>query len=107
MAAVIVDDKLIKYITDTIVEHFHPRRIILFGSRARGEARADSDVDLLVEMESEKDFYQRGYELELLFSPRNWSMDLLAYTPEEIEQQKDWSFFRQIWREGKVLYERS
>lgn len=31
-----------------IVDYFHPRRIILFGSRARGEAGPDSDIDLLV-----------------------------------------------------------
>jgi predicted nucleotidyltransferase len=33
---------------DRVVDFFHPRRVILFGSRARGEARQDSDVDLLV-----------------------------------------------------------
>jgi predicted nucleotidyltransferase len=30
---------------DTIVEHFHPAKIILFGSHARGSAGHDSDVD--------------------------------------------------------------
>lgn len=33
---------------DGIVAHFHPRRIILFGSQARGQARRDSDYDFLV-----------------------------------------------------------
>jgi hypothetical protein len=33
---------------DRLVAQFHPERIILFGSRARGDARADSDMDLLV-----------------------------------------------------------
>jgi uncharacterized protein len=33
---------------DPVVEHFHPQRVILFGSRARGEATRDSDIDLLV-----------------------------------------------------------
>jgi predicted nucleotidyltransferase len=31
-----------------VVEYFHPRRVILFGSKARGHANADSDIDLLV-----------------------------------------------------------
>ena len=31
-----------------VVNYFHPRRVVLFGSRARGEARPDSDIDLLV-----------------------------------------------------------
>jgi uncharacterized protein len=33
---------------DRIVDYFHPRRVILFGSRARGTANPDSDIDLLV-----------------------------------------------------------
>jgi hypothetical protein len=33
---------------DPVVEYFGPQRIILFGSRARGEAIRDSDIDLLV-----------------------------------------------------------
>jgi predicted nucleotidyltransferase len=33
---------------DRVVDYYHPRRLILFGSRARGEASEDSDVDLLV-----------------------------------------------------------
>jgi uncharacterized protein len=33
---------------DAVVAHFHPVQVILFGSRARGEAGPDSDIDLLV-----------------------------------------------------------
>ena len=33
---------------DRVVDYFHPRRIMLFGSRARGESGPDSDIDLLV-----------------------------------------------------------
>ena len=31
-----------------VVDYFHPRRVLLFGSRARGESGPDSDIDLLV-----------------------------------------------------------
>jgi predicted nucleotidyltransferase len=31
-----------------VVDYFHPRRVVLFGSRARGESGPDSDIDLLV-----------------------------------------------------------
>lgn len=33
---------------DRVVAYFHPRRVVVFGSRARGEAGPDSDIDLLV-----------------------------------------------------------
>jgi hypothetical protein len=33
---------------DPVVAYFRPRRVILFGSAARGEAGPDSDIDLLV-----------------------------------------------------------
>ncbi|URR36255.1 nucleotidyltransferase domain-containing protein [Thermosynechococcus sp. HN-54] len=38
----------INVMCDRIIEQFHPLKIILFGSYARGEATADSDIDLLV-----------------------------------------------------------
>jgi predicted nucleotidyltransferase len=106
MATAVVDDKLLKYITDTIVEHFHPRRIILFGSRARGDARPDSDVDLLVEMETDKNFGQRVVDLDLLFADRRWSMDLIVLTPDELIREQEFlgGVVRTAMREGKVLY---
>ena len=38
----------LQVMTDRIVEQFDPLKIILFGSHARGDATADSDIDLLV-----------------------------------------------------------
>ena len=39
---------------DPIVAYFKPQRVILFGSRARGEATRDSDIDLLVVVDDDK-----------------------------------------------------
>lgn len=51
---------------DSVVAYFRPRRIILFGSMARGEAGPDSDIDLLVILDDdappEKLTLQAGYE---------------------------------------------
>jgi hypothetical protein len=44
-------DLIPRALLDSVVDYFHPRRIILFGSRARGTADADSDIDLLVLMD--------------------------------------------------------
>lgn len=38
---------------NSVVAHFAPQRVILFGSRARGEAGPESDVDLLVVLDDD------------------------------------------------------
>lgn len=38
---------------DQVVAYFRPRRVVLFGSWARGEARPDSDIDLLVVLDDD------------------------------------------------------
>ncbi|HMA22845.1 MAG TPA: nucleotidyltransferase domain-containing protein [Gemmatimonadaceae bacterium] len=50
---VAVSDPLLERMVGAIVEHVHATRVILFGSRARGDAHPDSDYDLLVELETE------------------------------------------------------
>ena len=91
----------------TIVQAFHPRRIVMFGSRARGDARPDSDVDLMVEMETDLSPPRRAMAIDALFGLRGWAMDVLVYTPAEVEQQRRFrnSLVRVIEAEGKVLYE--
>jgi predicted nucleotidyltransferase len=62
MAAASIPDELLR----PVVEYFNPRRVILFGSAARGEAGTDSDLDLLVIVDddtpSEKLTLAAGYE---------------------------------------------
>jgi predicted nucleotidyltransferase len=102
-----VDDALIAEITRRIVEACHPRRVILFGSRARGDARPDSDVDILVEMETKESRLERFLRVIKLFRGRWWSMDLIVMTPEEVraKQHSLFSIVPVIEREGKVLYQ--
>jgi predicted nucleotidyltransferase len=102
-----VDSELLTHITKTIVERFHPRRIILFGSQARGEARAESDLDIFIEMETVASPPERAMEVSSLFGLRPWSMDLVVYTPDEVEKLRGVSgtLLSLIEAEGKPLYE--
>jgi predicted nucleotidyltransferase len=95
-------------IAERIVAAFHPRRIVLFGSRARGDARFDSDLDLLIEMESDLEPADRIRAVDRLFRPRAWPMDVVVFTPEEAARQRGSrnSIIQTAEREGKVLYER-
>lgn len=105
-------DIMIKEIVQAVVNAAHPERVILFGSAARGELQADSDVDLLV-IEKESSFKDGSRWAECSRIRRAlWDfpvpIDLLLFTPEEVEKWKD-SINHVIARsvkEGKVLYER-
>jgi len=99
---------LVPDIVRRIVETAHPEKIILFGSRARGDARPYSDFDLLVIQESDEPGYRRDAALYLALAGLNAPVDVLTYTPEEV---RDWSAVPQAFittavREGKVVYER-
>ncbi len=100
--------ELVADIVRRIVETAQPEKIILFGSRARGDARPDSDFDVLVIKESEEPGYRRDAALYLALAGLNAPVDILTYTPKEVG---DWSAVPQAFvttalREGKVVYER-
>lgn len=89
-----------------IVTHFpEVERIILFGSRARGDARPDSDWDFLVVMASHERPTQRGIAIRRVARIHGVPMDFLVRTPEEVAEGFP-MMADDIIREGKVIYER-
>jgi len=90
-----------------IVERFHPVKIILFGSYARGVAGGDSDVDLLVVMPVAGSKRRKATEIDMALSDRWLPLDLIVVTPEEFAAYKDvvGHILYPVVREGKVLYE--
>lgn len=99
----------IDQITETIVERFHPHRVVLFGSRARGESGPDSDINLMVEMDSSLKRGPRTVEVLKVFGIRPWALDVLVYTPQEVERLRDLpgTLLAVIETEGQTLYKRS
>ncbi len=91
-----------------IADAANAEAVILFGSHASGDAGGSSDVDLLVIAESDLPRHKRSRELYKLFKPYPFGMDILVYTPAEIEKGKltSLSFVSTVLREGKTLYER-
>jgi len=90
----------------TVADKFNPTRIILFGSHARGNAGADSDVDLLVVMAHRGHPTEQAIEIRTQVECR-FALDLLVRSPAEIRKRlrfEDW-FIREIMELGKVLYE--
>ena len=103
-----IDASLMDEIVRRIVRAILPEKIILFGSRARVDARPESDIDLLVIAHSTVPRYRRSAPLYGALSDILAPMDILVYSPDEVQE---WSQVRQAFvttaiREGKVLYEK-
>ena len=107
-----VDDALLERMIQVIVDEVDPEQVILFGSRARGDATAGSDVDLIV-IESMPFGAGRSRGVE---ETRLWRAlakfrvpkDILVYSREEVDYWRDSlnHVLARALREGKVLYER-
>jgi len=93
-----------------IVSELKPEKVILFGSYAYGNPTPDSDVDLLVIMQTSAKEIDRYVAVSNLLYPRQFPVDILVKTPKEIEaesRKKGNFFLREILTKGKVLYERN
>ena len=93
----------VEAIRDKIVKEFKPEKIILFGSRAWGTPRPDSDIDLFIVKESENT-RATASAIDVAFFPRTFSMDLLVYTPKQLNARKKDLFIKKILKKGKKLY---
>lgn len=91
----------------TLSKNFDPEKLILFGSRAWGKPREDSDFDVIV-IKDVKDHFQAVRDMHRSFIGKHCPVDILLYTPEQFEyrQRRGDLFIKQVTEEGKVLYER-
>ncbi len=94
---------------DRIAARFHPDMIILFGSRARGQAGPDSDADLLIVMTVDGSKRQQAVQIDLALEGIPIPIDLVVVTPEDVQKYRDvaGTIIREAMQEGKVLYDRA
>lgn len=85
-----------------------PQRIVLFGSHARGDARPESDVDLLIVEESTLPRYKRAVPYLRALTGVLPEKDVVVWTPEEIREweQVPNAFITTALRDGRTLYAR-
>lgn len=102
-------DREIQRMVGRIVRQFHPERVILFGSYARGEAGPDSDVDLLVVMPVEGLKHKKQVEIRVALHDIRIAKDIIVTTPEDFAWRKDvvGTIEYPAVREGKILYARN
>ena len=102
---------LIPDIVKIIVHSARPERIILFGSRAKGTARRESDFDFLVivsEIENEREISRKVYRA-LLEHRIEAAVDVVVVDERKLARHKDNTYFiySDALREGKVCYEKA
>jgi predicted nucleotidyltransferase len=79
----------IDQLRDRITQAMQPEKIYLFGSYADGNANDESDVDLLVVMDSALTPHKRNVAVKRLFPRRSFSLDAFVYTPQEFARYRD------------------
>ena len=100
--------QILREVVRRIVELVHPEKVILFGSRARGEGGTRSDLDILGVAESDEPRYRRSVPIYGALSDILVPMDIIVYTPGEVDEWSDvpQAFVTTAVREGTVLYEK-
>lgn len=102
------DYSIVNVIVERIITEFSPEMIILFGSVASHTATDDSDVDLLVVMDTEEESFYRSVPIDIALRDILIDKDIIVVTLEEFEMKKDdeYSFVNEIVRTGRVIYDR-
>jgi predicted nucleotidyltransferase len=107
MATIEVSDPTLREIVQRLVDAFEPEAIYLFGSHARGEEVADSDLDLMVVVSDTAAPERRGSRLAYrALRGTGVAADVLVWTRSEFDRRLHLraSLPSTVVREGKLLY---
>jgi uncharacterized protein len=99
----------IREIVQRIVTTADPLKVILFGSRARGDSRPDSDFDFLVIRPSSEPRHRRAAPIYTALADIPVEVEVMVYTPLEVLEWAEVpeAFVTTAVREGQLLYERT
>lgn len=99
----------ISEIVNKIASGYNPEKIILFGSYATGNPNEDSDLDLFVIKDTDLPRPQRMVQVRRMIYGSMVPIDLIVYTPKEIEESNEnkFGFVYEVLNTGKTLYERA
>ncbi len=102
-----ISEEVIARLTNVLVQAARPKRIILFGSRARRDAAADSDFDVLVVEDKPANRFAEMVRLNRLLRSLDIAVDLLVVSEEKFQYWHDTlgNVYYEAAMEGKVLYE--
>lgn len=101
------NDNVVRDIVRRIVETAQPEKVVLFGSRARGDAPPNSDFDILIIEHSNEPRHRRSIPLYVALADLPVEVEVFVYTPEEVEEWREvpQAFVTTAVREGTTIYE--
>jgi uncharacterized protein len=101
-----IPNEIIRELIARIATQFHPKQIILFGSYAYGNPRPESDVDLLIVMDTPLRESEQALRIRQHVNPI-FGEDILVYTPSRLEQclKLGDSFLKEITEKGRMMHE--
>lgn len=101
-----VFEEKLKEFVEKISHGVNPKAILVFGSVAKGTATEDSDLDLMVIMDTDMTYYERTLAVRKCIGVTTIPIDILAFTPEEIEEGrlKKGSIISEVLNTGRVVY---
>jgi predicted nucleotidyltransferase len=103
-----LENNIIKEVTNKIKQAVSPEKIILFGSYASGKQKKNSDLDILIIMNSVLPRYKRSVPIYKALAGIFIPKDIIVYTPDEVKEWSDvpQAFITTAIAEGKILYEK-
>ena len=99
-------DSVVDSVVKRISQAVRQEKVFLFGSRASGHARNDSDIDLLLLCPGTRDKRQIRLAAHRLFEHPKFSLDIFVLTPQEFEEQKKVAntLAREVFQTGRLCY---
>lgn len=86
-------ENYLKVVVEKITSNFNIERIILFGSYAYGQPTTDSDMDLMVVMETDEIPHKRAVPIRKILKGVGLPKDIIVKTPEEFKKFRDSGYY--------------
>jgi uncharacterized protein len=101
-----ISSQVLSQLVSLLVDAAHPRKIILFGSYARGQQTEDSDLDVIVILDEVSNRLDEMVRLRRALAPIKMPMDVLVYSEDDIRERGTWlgTALYEALQEGWVLY---